>query len=270
VERGIARGELRIVHRGVYVVGPLIGPHTLEMAAILACGNSGAISHRSGVHLHELLPYPARPGPVHVTVPGRHRRGDEGLVVHRTSRLARYEVRERHNIPLTAAIRTLIDFAGDDATDEELERAVAEAFALRLTQRAPMPRELEKQTRRRGAGRLRDLLDGAGPKRTRSTPERKLLGLLRTAEVPAPRTNVRVGRWEVDFHWPEVGLVVEVDAYSTHSSPGAFERDRRKTSELEDLGVRVHRVTKARIYDEPEEVVAEIRRRLDRTSPKPP
>ena len=37
-------------------------------------------------------------------------------------------------------------------------------------------------------------------------------------------------------------LVVEVDGYSTHSSPWAFERDRRKSAELEDLGLRVHRV----------------------------
>ena len=35
--------------------------------------------------------------------------------------------------------------------------------------------------------------------------------------------NHRIGRWEVDLYWPQYGLVVEVDAYSTHSSPAAFE-----------------------------------------------
>jgi very-short-patch-repair endonuclease len=60
--------------------------------------------------------------------------------------------------------------------------------------------------------------------------------------------------------------VVEVDAYSTHSSPWAFERDRRKTAELEELGLKVHRVTKLRIDKEPTTVVAEIQRRIARAA----
>ncbi len=110
------------------------------------------------------------------------------------------------------------------------------------------------------------LLDGEGPKRTRSTPERKLLKALRTAGVPDAQTNVRVGRWEADFYWPESRLVVEVDAYSTHSSSEAFERDRTKTAELEDLGLKVRRVTKRRIDSEPAAVVAEIQRLLGRAA----
>jgi very-short-patch-repair endonuclease len=37
------------------------------------------------------------------------------------------------------------------------------------------------------------------------------------------------------------GLVVEVDGYATHSSPTAFERDRRKDADLSESGVRVQR-----------------------------
>ena len=118
--------------------------------------------------------------------------------------------------------------------------------------------------------RLRALLDGDGPKRTRSAPERRLLRALRASALAPPQANVRVGRWEVDFYWPESRLVVEVDAYSTHSSPWAFERDRRKTAALEDLGLKVRRVTAWRIDHEPSAVVAEIQRLLERTAPKPP
>ena len=56
------------------------------------------------------------------------------------------------------------------------------------------------------------------------------------AHLPEPETNVKVGRWTVDFLWREAGLAVEVDAYSTHSSPWAFERDRRKDAELTASG----------------------------------
>src|SRR5204862_4832502 len=130
----VTRGDLGLLDRRVYLFGSIEGPHTYEMAAVLACGQGAAISHRSGIHLHELLPYPAKPGPIHVSVAGRHRRDARGIVFHETSRLLLHEVRERHRTPVTAPIRTLMDFADDDATDEELERAVAEAFALRLTQ----------------------------------------------------------------------------------------------------------------------------------------
>ena len=47
-----------------------------------------------------------------------------------------------------------------------------------------------------------------------------MLRMLRDAGLPEPETNVRVGRWEVDFLWREAGFVLEVDAYSTHSRPG--------------------------------------------------
>ena len=223
VEGWVKRGELLPLHRGVYLVGPIQTAHTPEMAAVLACGEGAVLSHRSAVCLCELLPYPAKPGRMHVTVPGRHVRGDARIVVHETLSLAGYEIRDRHGIPVTAPIRTLIDFAGDDATDEEVERAVAEAFALRLTQRAPLLREVERQVGKRGTARLRRLLDGDGPKRTRSPAERTLLRAVRAAGLPEPLMNHRIGRWEVDLYWPQYALVVEVDAYSTHSSPAAFE-----------------------------------------------
>jgi very-short-patch-repair endonuclease len=113
--------------------------------------------------------------------------------------------------------------------------------------------------------RIKALLDAAqSPARTRSWPERRLLRLIREAGLPEPEVNVRIGRWEVDFLWRAQMLIVEVDAYSTHSSPWAFERDRRKTAELEDLGFTVQRVTSVQIDEGPAAAVARIRRTLAR------
>ena len=91
--------------------------------------------------------------------------------------------------------------------------------------------------------------------------------MLRDAGLPEPETNVRVGRWEVDFLWREAGFVLEVDAYSTHSSPWAFERDRRKSAELEDLGLIVHRVTPRQLGLNPIPTIARVRRAVTRTAP---
>jgi very-short-patch-repair endonuclease len=140
--------------------------------------------------------------------------------------------------------------------------AVSEAFALRLTNRSVLLNAVRRAGRRRGVRRLRMLLEGDGPKRTRSRPERRLLSLIRRAGLPEPQTNFRIGRWEVDFYWPEYRLVVEVDAYSTHSSPRAFERDRRKDADLQDRGLVVHRVSANRIRDEPQSILAGVRRRM--------
>ena len=71
-----------------------------------------------------------------------------------------------------------------------------------------------------------------------------------------------VGRWEVDFLWRDAGLAVEVDAYSTHSSPRAFERDRRKDADLAARGLVVQRFSADRLRDELEYVLAWIAARL--------
>jgi len=258
IEGWVARGKLRPIYPGVYRVGPVIAPYSQEMAAVLACGPGAAVSHESAAHLYELLPCPARPGSVHVTVRGGHRR--RFIHVHR-SPLKHWEIRERHDIPVTAPVRTILDLAGC-LSDDDLEAAVAEACALRYLTPNQLSRAIVPG--RRGARRLRSLLD-AGPKRTRSTPERILLNALRSGGIDGFVTNEQVGRWEADFYWPSDGLVIEVDAYSTHSSPTAFERDRRKDAELGALGLEVQRFSADRVRNECEAVVAWIRDRLSRT-----
>lgn len=256
----IARGELRVAYRGVFVAGPVILPHARDMAAVLACGPTAALSHVSAACLYELLPHPAPHGPVHVTVTDQRTNRHEGITVHRSS-IDRHEIRERHGVPVTAPIRTLLDLATCSA-DIDLEAAVAEAFALGLTQRSPLVRAIRPGAR--GSRRLRSVLD-AGPARTRSAPERTLLLAMRAAGLPEPLVNAKVGRWEVDFYWPANRLVVEVDGYAAHSSPRAFERDRRKDAEIAELGIVLKRFTANQVRDRPGEVVERIRRALSRT-----
>ncbi len=140
-----------------------------------------------------------------------------------------------------------------------LERAVAEAFALRLANRASLLRAIVPG--RRGAARLRSLLD-AGPRRTRSHPERRLLAGVLAAGLPEPLTNHRIGPWEVDLYWPAHGLVVEVDGYAAHSSPTAFERDRRKDADLTRRGLTVQRFSANQIRDSLDQAVGWVAARL--------
>jgi predicted transcriptional regulator of viral defense system len=48
----VRRGRLIRVHRGVYAVGHLPpSPHARTMAAVLACGPTAVLSHRSAANL---------------------------------------------------------------------------------------------------------------------------------------------------------------------------------------------------------------------------
>jgi very-short-patch-repair endonuclease len=148
-------------------------------------------------------------------------------------------------------------------TERDLEAAIAEAFAVGLVNKNMLQRAVEEAGGRRGIARIQALIGSERrPSRIRSKPERALRHLLRAARIDGFETNVRIGPWEVDFYWRELGLVVEVDAFITHSSPWAFDRDRRKTADLEDRGLKVLRVTDLQIEHEPKAVVDRIQRRL--------
>jgi very-short-patch-repair endonuclease len=104
---------------------------------------------------------------------------------------------------------------------------------------------------------MRTVLHDA-PSMTRSEAERCLLRLLARARLPRPHTNVRLGAYEVDAHWPAQRLVVEVDGYAFHSGRAAFERDRLRDMHLQLAGLRVMRVTWRQLVEEPEALAARL------------
>jgi very-short-patch-repair endonuclease len=250
IARRVADGRVRRLHRGVFLVGPLIGPWTREMAAVLACGEGAVLSHRSAAALWGFRP--AWRGPVDVTAPGQPRpRGR--ITLHRKHLDAR-EVRRREGVPVTAPARTLLDVAGL-ISRRDLEQAVEEAQVLKLV----TPQALARTTGRgrQGSAALKAVLDlQQEPSMTRSEAEARLLELVRAAGLPAPETNARVLGYEVDFLWRKHKLVVEVDGFAFHSTRQAFERDRRRDAQLQAAGYRVIRFSYVQIVDHPETVVA--------------
>ena len=111
--------------------------------------------------------------------------------------------------------------------------------------------------RARGRGfPVEDVIDEAP---TRSALERKFLRLCRGHRIPAPRVNVRVGGFLVDFVWPENRLIVEVDGYEFHRARAAFEADRARDAELVTQGYRVLRFTYRQVTGRPAVVASRIR-----------
>jgi very-short-patch-repair endonuclease len=97
---------------------------------------------------------------------------------------------------------------------------------------------------------------------TRNDAERAFLRLCKDHAIPAPQSNVLVGGYEVDFYWPNAGLVVELDGAATHNTRRAFVADRRRDRRLAEQGVQVLRVTWWDLVDDAAGVAATLRRVL--------
>jgi hypothetical protein len=110
IQRRLEDGTLYRVHRGVYAVGhPGRSTHADYMAAVLACGDGAALSHRAAAHLQRLLRgSPPRP---EVTVPSTAGRSRKGIVIHRVRSLPAKDTKTVYGIRVTNVPRTLLDLA---------------------------------------------------------------------------------------------------------------------------------------------------------------
>lgn len=257
VAHRVAHGRLTPLHRGVYLVGTVDTRATTIIAAVLACGPDALASHDTAAELHGIRA--GEPGRVDVTVPLGSARSRDGIRAHRGD-VRPEEITVVEGIRTTTVERTIRDLAAS-LSARELKRAIEEAQVRRKLDHSSLADAVDRAYGRRGAAALRaaaHAVSGRTDAITRSEAERRLMDLIVAAALPRPRTNTRVGRFEVDAFWPRERLVVEVDGFAFHGSRAAFERDRVRDAELTARGLRVIRVTWRQIVDEPEAVVARI------------
>jgi very-short-patch-repair endonuclease len=256
VDHRVARGWLRRVHRGVYIVGPLESERSRLMAATLAVGPRALVSHYPAAVLWDLRP--ARDGSIDVTVP-RKIRSRPGIRIHNAT-VHPQDISRRHGIPVTSAARTMLDLAATEPT-AELDGALNEAGLQRRISPHSLNEQFSRYPRHRGTAALRNATENE-PHLTRSDAEILARDLIRKAQLPAPQSNVRIEGHEVDLVWPEHKLIVEIDSWAFHSMRSSFEGDRRRDQRLVTAGWRVIRITARQLTHEPELVVATLTRAL--------
>lgn len=259
--------RFRVVHRGVYLVGPVTVPQAKPMAAVLACGAGAALSHISAAESWRQLPVKANGGasaPIDVAVSGRDCGHRPGIRIHRVALLEAADVTALEGIPITTPLRTLIDLASV-VGGRELEQAIARAERNGQVDRDELRAAVATRPGRSGNRLLRCLPgQGDGPAFTRSEAEDRLFALVRKVGLPIPATNVSLRSYEVDFLWRRERLVVEVDGFAFHSSRRRFENDRSRDAALTARGFRVMRVTWRQLIDEPDTVLVRIAQALAR------
>jgi len=250
-------GELAVVHRSAYLLaGAALTTAAREFAAVLACGDDSALSHASAAYRLDLLPYPTNYATLDVTLP-RRASGKHGIRTHFTGCWEPGDTFVLDHLRVTTPRRTLLDLAATES-GRPLERALAAALATNRVTRRTLLAHLDRRPYRRGGARaLRALLD-AGPSLTRSEAEELLRALVRSARLPDPETNVRIGPYEVDVLWAKERLVVEVDGWRFHGDRKAIERDRARDAHLAAFGYRVMRVGWRQLADEPQVVLDRI------------
>jgi very-short-patch-repair endonuclease len=144
---------------------------------------------------------------------------------HRRIRLEGIQVHRRNpmppattkqNLPLSRPLFTLVDLAATLEPDP-LEAAINEADRLNLLD----PDEIERELR-----------------------------------LPMPTTQEHVGRGRIDFHSPDLNLVVETDGLTYHRTPMQQLEDRRRDQAHAAAGRIQLRFANLQIREEPDEVAA--------------
>jgi very-short-patch-repair endonuclease len=125
----------------------------------------------------------------------------------------------------------------------------------------PFPPHLIRRARRQAELKGVHLVGTEGT-RTRSDLEDAFLALWRRHRLPPPETNVKLGRWEVDFLWRDQRLVVEVDFFTYHRGSVAFEDDHARDLDLRRRGLSVHRYTDKQLESEPDAIAEVVWNRL--------
>jgi hypothetical protein len=153
------------------------------------------------------------------------------------------------NIPVTRTARTINDL-GHLVRQGELEMATLDLAMHDAVRRSlvDVERVWREWIRLGGAKRnggevveamLRRFLP---PKRDAdSTPELRLLQLIRAAGLPEPVPQFRVWlsptRWvDLDLAWPWIQRYMEFDSYKYHGNRDKFMRDQERRLLLQDLG----------------------------------
>lgn len=256
----VRRGWLRVLYRGVYAVGHLaLPPLAHETAAILACGQTALLSHRSATELWGLTaPRLEGEADVDVTVIGHNPGRRRGIEVHRTASLDSRDMRRHLDLPVIAPARALLDVA-PQLTTRELERALEEGLARGVVRDAELVGALARHPRRRGSRALGQMVRAArDPAITRSEAEERFLTLTSRARLPRPEVNVRVGPYIVDFLWRADQVIVEIDGFAFHRTRRSFEADRRRDVELRAAGYTVLRFTWRQLLDERELILVRL------------
>ncbi|MGD9736883.1 MAG: type IV toxin-antitoxin system AbiEi family antitoxin domain-containing protein [Solirubrobacterales bacterium] len=270
IEHRITTGRLHRIHPGVYAVGRRqLTQRGRWMAAVLACGPDAVLSHGSAAALWGIGPEWKL---VELSVRRRVWPTHEGIKVRSRPSLPSQDLTSHDRVPLTTPPRTILDQAALPISDASLERLVNEADAHKGIELDPesLRRYVSLRPGEPGAPRLRAILDPETFRLSDSELERLFRPIALAAGLPQPLTKAFVNEYEVDFFWPDLGLIVETDSLRYHRTALKQSRDLLRDQVHTASGFTPLRFTHWQVAHEPRHVTEVLRATLSLLRGPPP
>jgi very-short-patch-repair endonuclease len=230
------------------------------MAAVLAGAEGAALSHRSAASLWAIGR--EEDGRIDVSVRRRCELRRPGIRFHGRPRLRAEDVLHHDDIPVTSPIQTLLDLA-TELDSIPLERAVNDADKRGLIDPGALRERLVSHRGQPGVRPLRHLLDKLFFQLSDSDLEIYFRRIVKAAKLAMPLSKQWVNDFEVDFFWPELGLVVETDGLRYHRTPSAQLKDARRDRAHVMAGMTPLRFTHYEVRYEPSRVRAALTKTIE-------
>ena len=214
------------------------------------------LSHRSAAALWGFGK--ETPGVIDISIARHSSLRRPGLRIHDRAGLWDRDITTRLGIPLTSSVRTFLDLATVTGP-KTLERSINEADKLEVIDADSLRKALDDHPGQPGICLLRHVLDEHTFRLSDDELERLFRPLAAAAGLPTPLTKVMVDGFEVDFLWPDLGLVVETDGWRYHRTPSAQSRDVLRFQRHVASGLTPLRFSHHQVKYEPRHVIEILR-----------
>ncbi len=237
-------GLLERVYESVYRIAA--SPSTWKqtvMAATFAGGKFSVASFRTAAQLRDL---PAGQEVCEITSPRHRRARHDGVIPHESRFMSDRDITYLDNIPVTRAARMMNDLGllvcrGELSVDT-YDHTMLEAVRRDLVDVPQVWAEWERLggVERPGGLMVERMLNNFIPPSSKNatTPELRLLQIVRAAGLPEPVLQFRVWlsptRWvDLDLAWPEFEAWAEFDPYKWHGNRDAYMKTIARRLEVE-------------------------------------
>jgi len=180
------------------------------------------LSHRSAAALWGFGE--ETPGVIDVSIARHSTLRRPGVRIHDRPGIRTRDITTHLDIPVTQPVRTFLDLA-TVAGPKTVERAINESDKLDVIDADTLRLALDDHPGQPGVRLLRRILDEHTFRLSDDELERLFRPIAVAAGLPVPETKQMVNKFEVDFFWPRLGLVVETDGWRYHRTPSAQTRD---------------------------------------------
>lgn len=246
--------------------------HQRNWAALTHAGRSAMLTGVAAARLHGINRLPPD-SQVHVLIPHERRVASRGFaMIERTIHLP--DPIAINGVPVAPLARALIDAARRMDNLRAIREMIADAVQRRLCTPAELRRELDQGSTIGSA--LPKIVISEMDRGVRAATDTWAARVVERGGLPAPEWNAEVRDFtgtvlgSAQAFWPEIGLAWEVDSPDFHLTGSGHQATTRKLARFTSAGINVVHTNPARLLQNPDAVLDDLRQAFDRATSRPP